>query len=103
MSDIKPPLVNDLGFHPAPGYMLVEVHIPDNVGKVVLPNQVKDTRRPDLERIYVLEDNRFGKDSPLRLDCGTRVLVAAGPLLNLVPNRNTALVKAEDFLGVFDI
>lgn len=96
---MTPPTRNDTGFHPAPGYMLVEIFMPDKVDSIVLPNKVKDDRRPDLEHVYVLEHNNT---EGARLAPGTRVLVSGGGLVNLVPGRKLSILKEDELLGVFD-
>ena len=93
------PVTNDTGFHPAPGYILAEIFMPDKLGVVVLPNAVKDERQPELERVIVLAHNA-GEIEELRP--GTRILVKGGGLYPLVPGRRTTIVDERDLLGTYD-
>ena len=97
------PVTNDTGFHPAPGYILAEIFMPETLSGIVLPNKVKDERQPELERVIVLEhipaaDSPFGHG----LRPGTRILVKGGGLYPLVPDRKTTIVDERDLLGVYD-
>lgn len=91
--------VNDTKFHPTPGYMLVELFMPDKIGTVVLPNSVKDERQPELETVIVLEHN--GKERET-LAPGTRIYVKGGALITLIKGRKFSVVDELDVLGVFD-
>ena len=93
------PVTNDTKFHPAPGYMLVEIFIPDKVGTVVLPNRVKDERQPELEKVIVLEHNAKERDE---LVPGTQIYVKGGGLIPLKDGRKFSVVDELDVLGVFD-
>lgn len=97
------PTHNDTGFHPAPGYILVEVFVAEKVGDIIVPNKAHEQRNTELETVYVLEDGRVNstKGSPI-LAPGTRVLVKGGGLFSIVPGRKLSIVDAADLLGVFD-
>lgn len=97
-TDVK----NDTGFHPAPGYILAEIFLPDAVSGIVLPNKVKDERQPELERVVVLEHNPKGDEQIGVLRPGTRILVKGGGLFNIVPGRKLTLVDEQDLLGVYE-
>jgi hypothetical protein len=98
---INKPTTNDTGFHPAPGYLLVEIFMPDAVGKIVLSNRTKDERQPELEEVYVLEHNAKDFAALPQVAPGTRVLVKGGGLFNIVPGRKLSIVDEQDLLGFY--
>lgn len=99
MSSDHTEVKNDTGFHPAPGYILAEIFLPDAVSGIVLPNKVKDERQPELERVIVLEHNN--REPLTRIAPGTRILVKGGGLFNIVPGRKLTIVDEQDLLGVY--
>lgn len=99
MSSDNNPVTNDTKFHPAPGYMLVEIFMPDKVGTVVLPSRVKDERQPELEKVVVLEHNAKERET---LAPGTQIYVKGGGLIPLLSGRRFSVVDELDVLGVFD-
>ncbi len=96
------PVTNDTGFHPAPGYILAEIFMPETLSGIVLPNKVKDERQPELERVIVLEHRPDESQAIGLLKPGTRILVKGGGLYPLVPGRRTTIVDERDLLGVYD-
>ena len=94
------PVTNDTGFHPAPGYILAEIFMPDKLGVVDrLSILFKNDRQPELERVIVLEHTASEIEE---LHPGTRILVKGGGLYLLVPGRRTTIVDELDLLGVYD-
>lgn len=96
---------NNLGIHPAPGYVMAEVFASDKAGMIHLPN--KRERSEALETVIVLEDARVlpppADDLPpgfRRMAPGTRLICSGGNgIAGLVPHRKIIFVEGQNVIA----
>lgn len=98
-------LVNNVGFSPVPGHIIVEAFKRPQVGKIVLLDKSIPEAPPDMQ-VYVLEHNASDKwldDQGSEIKPGFEVIARPGGQLEFLLPRYVYVIPETDVVAVENI